>query len=59
MEPFEIVGLLNANDPDSGENGTVIYRLQQTHEFFELKRSGQFIVQNIVHSLFGATPKKF
>uniref|UniRef100_A0A914CZ00 Cadherin domain-containing protein n=1 Tax=Acrobeloides nanus TaxID=290746 RepID=A0A914CZ00_9BILA len=41
MEPFEIVGLLNAYDPDSSENGTVIYRLQQTHEFFELKRSGE------------------
>uniref|UniRef100_A0A914Y2C1 Cadherin domain-containing protein n=1 Tax=Panagrolaimus superbus TaxID=310955 RepID=A0A914Y2C1_9BILA len=41
----DIVGQIEAFDPDAGLNGTVVYRLQQSNEFFEIKRSGEIVLQ--------------
>lgn len=53
MEPYEVLGVLNAYDPDAGENGTVNYRLQQPHEYFELKRSGKSTVFRLLKIVLG------
>lgn len=41
-------GSVVAFDPDSGENGTVVYRLQQTHPLFVLTANGDVLIRRIL-----------
>lgn len=37
------IGQIKAYDPDAGINGKLTYRLQQFHEYFDVKLRGYFI----------------
>ena len=37
-----------AIDPDAGENGTVVYRLQQTHPLFVLTANGDVLLRRML-----------
>uniref|UniRef100_A0AC34RJJ9 Cadherin domain-containing protein n=1 Tax=Panagrolaimus sp. JU765 TaxID=591449 RepID=A0AC34RJJ9_9BILA len=41
MEAKQLLGQLNAHDPDAGLNGTVVYSLQQFNEFIDVKKNGE------------------
>lgn len=45
LNPREIIGQLEAFDPDAGLNGTVVYRLQQPNDYFEVQRTGEVVLQ--------------
>lgn len=40
-EPTRAFALLNIEDPDEAENGSVTYRLQHEHPVFDVRRSGE------------------
>uniref|UniRef100_A0A7E4W5I1 Cadherin domain-containing protein n=1 Tax=Panagrellus redivivus TaxID=6233 RepID=A0A7E4W5I1_PANRE len=50
MTPHEIVGRVDARDKDAGLNGSVVYRMQQTNEFFDIKPSGEVILRKRIRS---------
>ncbi|KAI1704087.1 cadherin domain-containing protein [Ditylenchus destructor] len=43
--PRDVVGWIRAVDPDEGANGTLSYRLQQIHDWFEVRPKGDVFLR--------------